>query len=89
MSDVLNQQRLAWGVDEIAAGTGLSIGFVRGQVQNGELKSLKKGRRLLILDEDLRAWLGQASTAAHERNVGSVVRTDETANLSKKKVRTK
>ena len=63
MNDVFNQRRLAWGVDEIAEGTDLCSGFVRGQIKSGALKSKKFGTRLLILDEDLRDWLGQASAA--------------------------
>ncbi len=89
MNEVLNQPRLAWGVDEIAAGTPLCSGFVRGQIKSGALKAKKFGTRLLILDEDLRAWLGQASTAAHDRNVRSIARTEEAAIPSQKKVRTK
>ena len=89
MNEVLNQPRLAWGVDEIAAGTPLCSGFVRGQIKSGALKAKKFGTRLLILDEDLRSWLGQKNSAAHEGNDRRVARAEAAANLSKKKVRTK
>ena len=59
----VTSQRLAWGLAEAATSLGLSPGFLRKQVKVGALKSRKIGRRLLILDEDLRTWLGQDRTA--------------------------
>ncbi len=56
-------RRLAWSLAEVATALPLSPGFLRKQVKVGALKSRKIGRRLLILDEDLRAWLGQDRTA--------------------------
>lgn len=70
MNEAISQHRLAWGLDEISTGTGLSIGFLRGQLRIGALKSRRIGRRLLILDEDLRAWLGQDSRAEGIRTEG-------------------
>ena len=59
----VTNQRLAWSLAEAATSLGLSLGFLRKQVRAGSLRSRKIGRRLLILDEDLRAWLGQDRTA--------------------------
>ena len=58
----ITAHRLAWSLTEVATSTGLSSGFLRKQVRSGSLRSRKFGRRLLILDEDLRAWLGAAGT---------------------------
>ena len=65
-TESITQQRLAWSLAEVATSLGLSPGFVRKQLRKGSLPSQKIGRRLLILDEDLRAWLGASSTADQE-----------------------
>ena len=54
--------RLAYGVCEAATATSTSPGFIRkamsGLVPGApKLKSIKVGRRRIIRDEDLRAWL--------------------------------
>lgn len=53
------QPKLAWPLDEAAAATGLSKGFFRKIIANGELRATRAGRRVLIRDSDLRAWLDQ------------------------------
>lgn len=54
--------RSAWSVSEIAQATGVSIGFVRKQIHAGALSARKLGRRVVVLDEDLRAWLNTRVT---------------------------
>lgn len=49
--------RLAWRVEEIARETGLSIQFLRKEIRNKNLKAKKKGRCVLVLEEDLRQYL--------------------------------
>lgn len=49
--------RLAWGVAEISASTGLSAGFVRHEIKSGRLQARRVGRRVLVLDADLRRYL--------------------------------
>ena len=63
-----SQPKLAWPIDEAAQATGLSKGFFRKIIANGELRATRAGRRVLIRDCDLRAWLDRnvqeaASTA--------------------------
>lgn len=50
-------QRAAWSLSEISASTGLSIGFLRNEVRRGTLPIKKFGRRVLVLEEDLRSYL--------------------------------
>lgn len=53
------QSRLAWGIADIAEATGLSEPFIRLKIHTGELRAKRVGRRVLILDGDLRAFLAQ------------------------------
>ena len=50
-------QRYTWGLAEIAEITGLSIAFLRGEVRRKALPVKRFGRRVLVLDEDLRRYL--------------------------------
>jgi hypothetical protein len=54
----VTNNRLAWSVSEVAISTGLSTGFVRKEIRAGKLRVRRKGRRLLVLDRDLRRYLG-------------------------------
>jgi excisionase family DNA binding protein len=50
-------ERIAWSVSEVSRSTGLSPSFVRKQIKLGKLRGRKKGRRLLVMNKDLRAYL--------------------------------
>lgn len=50
-------QRIAWGLAEIAESTGLSLAFLRNEVRRNALPAKRFGRRVLVLDEDLRRYL--------------------------------
>lgn len=52
--------RLAWSIAETSSTTGLSTGFIRKEIKGGRLRARRAGRRLLILDRDLREYLGEA-----------------------------
>jgi excisionase family DNA binding protein len=54
-------RRAAWSLAEIAKQTGLSLGFLRNEVRAARLPIRKFGRRVLVLDEDLRAYLVHGS----------------------------
>ena len=49
--------RLAWSVFETSSATGLSTGFIRKEIKAGRLRARRAGRRLLIMDADLRQYL--------------------------------
>lgn len=50
-------QRIAHSVDETVQISGTSRTSVYEAIRSGELKAKKLGRRTLVLDDDLRAWL--------------------------------
>jgi hypothetical protein len=54
-------QRLAWGLSEISGSTGLSVAFLRAEVRAGRVPVRRFGRRVLVRDEDLRAYLSSGS----------------------------
>ncbi len=58
---VTSPPRAAWGLSEIAERTGLSLGFLRNEVRAARLPVRKFGRRVLVLDGDLRRYLDEGS----------------------------
>ena len=54
-------QRMSWGLAEISESTGLSVAFLRNEVRAGRLPVRRFGRRVLVKDEDLRAYLDRGS----------------------------
>ncbi len=54
-------QRIAWSLADISELTGLSIGYLRNEVRAARLPVRKFGRRVLVLDEDLRRYLNEGS----------------------------
>jgi len=50
-------KRIAWSIGEISEATGLSVGFLRGEVRANRLPMKKFGRRVLIMDEELQNYL--------------------------------
>ncbi len=59
MEFTITQKRMAWSLAEIAESTGLSLGFLRNEVRRGALPVKKLGRRVLVLEEDLRHYLAR------------------------------
>lgn len=58
MKDLASQnKRLARSIPEIAEATGLSIPFLRRKASEGDLRVRRIGRRVLVLEEDLRKFL--------------------------------
>jgi excisionase family DNA binding protein len=53
--------RLAWGLSEVSECTGLSVAFLRAEVRAGRLPVRRFGRRVLVRDEDLKAYLSGGS----------------------------
>lgn len=58
---VSRTERLGWGFSEISEATGLSINFLRNEERRGKLKARKFGRRVLVLTDDLKAYLANGS----------------------------
>jgi excisionase family DNA binding protein len=50
-------QRRAYRIHEAAEATGLSVGMIRKEIEAKRLKKTHVGRAVLILAEDLDAWL--------------------------------
>ncbi len=51
------QDKLAYSVEEISEQTTLSKAFLRNEIRAGNLKIQRFGRRVLVLNEDLQAYL--------------------------------
>jgi excisionase family DNA binding protein len=52
--------RRAWGVNEVAARLGVSRNFVLGQIAHGFLRAKRLGGRVVVLSEDVDAYLEAA-----------------------------
>lgn len=53
--------RMAWGLADIAESTGLSLAFLRNEVRRNALPVKRFGRRVLVLEDDLRRYLASGS----------------------------
>ncbi len=53
--------RIAWSITDISKLTGLSPGFLRNEQRAGRLPVKKFGRRVLVLNDDLRVYLKNGS----------------------------
>ena len=51
------KEKMAYSVEEISEQTTLSKAFLRNEIRAGNLKVQRFGRRVLILNEDLQAYL--------------------------------
>jgi len=47
-------------IRDICQSLGVSKGFVIGQIKQGKLRARRLGRRVIVLDEDLRQYLEKA-----------------------------
>jgi excisionase family DNA binding protein len=54
---IQNVEKRAYSVEEISAQTTLSKAFLRKEIKEKRLKVQRFGRRVLILSEDLEAYL--------------------------------
>ncbi len=61
MNKSITKTRIAWSLADISEATGLSMGFLRNEVRRGALPIRKFGRRVLVLDEDLKIYLENGS----------------------------
>lgn len=56
-TNLTQSQRRAYRIHEAAEATGLSVGMIRKEIEAKRLKKTHVGRAVLILAEDLDAWL--------------------------------
>ena len=61
MNESVTKEKLAWSLGEISKQTGLSLGYLRNEVRAARLPVRKFGRRVLVLDNDLRVYLARGS----------------------------
>lgn len=57
------QNKLAYSVEEISNETTLSKAFLRNEIRAGHLKVQRFGRRVLVLHDDLQAYLNKEKQA--------------------------
>lgn len=55
------QRRVAFSVSEAAAALGVSVGLLRSEIARGRLLSTRVGRRVVILEQQLRAYLARSA----------------------------
>jgi hypothetical protein len=60
----VTHERLAWGLHELAAATGLSLGLLRKQVRQGTLRVTRVGRRNIVALDDWHAFLAFQANAS-------------------------
>lgn len=53
-------QKMAYSIDEVAQQTSLSKPFLRLEIKRGQLTAKHFGRRVLVLNEDLKNYLKKA-----------------------------
>lgn len=54
-------ERIAWSLAEISASTGLSLAYLRNEARRGSLPIKRFGRRVLVLNTDLKNYLESGS----------------------------
>jgi excisionase family DNA binding protein len=65
-------ERRAWSIAEVAARLGVSRNFVLGQISRGFLRARRLGRRVVVLTEDLDAYLNNAEQVCCESRPGEL-----------------
>ena len=61
MEENVTSMKIAWSLAEISEATGLSLGFLRNEVRSERLPIKRFGRRVLVLETDLRNYLAEGS----------------------------
>ena len=63
-NDTPKPQRRSFRIPEVAETTGLSEGMIKKKIREGELRATHVGRAVIILAEDLEAWLKAGASAS-------------------------
>lgn len=59
-----SNEKLGWTFEELAHSLSVSAPFLRLEVKRGRLKAAHLGRRVVLLDSDVRRYLAEASDQA-------------------------
>jgi hypothetical protein len=59
-----NSPKLGWTLHELAYSLGVSVPFLRLEVKRGRLQAAHLGRRVVLLDSEVRRYLAEASDRA-------------------------
>jgi excisionase family DNA binding protein len=60
-SEMFSTPKLAWTLYELARSLSVSVPFIRLGVSRGRLKAAHLGRRVVVLETEVRRYLAQAS----------------------------
>jgi excisionase family DNA binding protein len=63
------ERPIARGIRETAQVVGLSPSFIRKAIDAGDLRSTRIGRRVLVKDVDLRAWIERGGSLETKNGV--------------------
>jgi hypothetical protein len=55
--------KLGWTLDELARSLSVSVPFLRLELKRGHLNAAHLGRRVVVLDTEVRRYLAEASAA--------------------------
>lgn len=61
MTGTINENKMAFSIEEVSELTTLSKPFLRLEIKRGNLKVKRFGRRVLVRDEDLREYIANGS----------------------------
>jgi len=53
--------KLGWTLDELASSLSVSVPFLRLEIKRGRLRAAHLGRRVVVLDSEVRRYLAHAS----------------------------
>lgn len=56
--------KLGWTLEELAGSLSVSVPFLRLEIKRGRLRAVHLGRRVVLLDEEVRRYLAEASDRA-------------------------
>jgi excisionase family DNA binding protein len=60
---------LTYSIDEAVKATGIGRSCLYEEISGGRLRAVKRGRRTLILADDLKAWLASLPPAQRTKSV--------------------
>lgn len=75
--ETVSQNKLAWTLKEVSEATGLSLPFLRKEVKDLRLIAKRFGRRVVILESDLKNYLLQGSIGNQKSLKSSGLKTSK------------